>query len=88
MYINFIVTPRDISAYMKRHNVVGSSAGYVERICDSYDSVDLKNVPIFTLSVLEIMVICLDQEVFSECSQIHGFIQVWGDRGHCFQSHG
>ena len=45
--INFIVTLRDISAYMKRNNVLGSSAGYVERICDSYDSVDVKNVPIF-----------------------------------------
>ena len=40
---------RDISFYMKRHNVVGTSKGYVERICDSYASVDVKNVSAFIL---------------------------------------
>ena len=35
---------RDISSYMKKHNVVGSSTGYVERVCTSYSSVDLKMV--------------------------------------------
>ena len=35
---------RDISAYMKRHNVVGKSTGYVERVCDAYSSVDIFNV--------------------------------------------
>ena len=37
---------RDISAFMKRNNVVGSSAGFVERICESYSHVDISNVSI------------------------------------------
>ena len=35
---------RDISAYMKRHNVVGSSVGYVERVCESYHHVEVIQV--------------------------------------------
>ena len=35
---------RDISAFMKRNNTVGISSGYVERVCDSYSTVDVKNV--------------------------------------------
>ena len=37
---------RDISAYMKRHNIVGKSTGYVERICESYSHVNIINVSI------------------------------------------
>ena len=46
---------RDISAFMKRRNIVGSSVGYVERICDSYGSVDIKNIRKYFLSVLKFM---------------------------------
>ena len=37
-------TFRDVASYMKKRNVVGSSAGFVERVCDSFDSVDVQNV--------------------------------------------
>ena len=42
-----LVSKRDNSFYIKGHNVVGTSKGYVERICDSYASVDVKNVSAF-----------------------------------------
>ena len=46
---------RDISAYMKRHNVVGSSVGYVERVCESYHHVEIIQIRKYFLSVLKFM---------------------------------
>ena len=46
---------RDISAFMKRRNIIGSSAGYVERVCESYSHVDIYQIRKYFLSVLKFM---------------------------------
>ena len=46
---------------MKRRNVVGSSVGYVERVCDSYSNVDIKQVSVHLLIVPGI---CLEKKAY------------------------
>ena len=44
---------RDISKFMKEHNVLGSSRGYIQRIVDSYSSVTVEKVQKYFLSTLK-----------------------------------
>ena len=56
---------RDISAYLKRHNIVGKSTGFVERICESYNHVDITNVSMMLLLIkIKILLkICIAQSM-------------------------
>ena len=65
---------------MKRNNVVGSSTGYVERICESYSHVELLNVSIgkidqncknsniFETLVYLVNLFLTDKKIFPECA--------------------
>ena len=56
---------RDISAYLKRHNIVGKSTGFVERICESYNHVDITNVSMMLLLIRSMILlkICIAQSM-------------------------
>ena len=44
---------RDISRFMKEHNVLGSSRGYIDRIVESYTTVTPEKVQKYFLSTLK-----------------------------------
>ena len=44
---------RDISKYMKEHNILGTGKGYIQRIIDSYSAVTVTKVQKYFLSTLK-----------------------------------
>ena len=53
---------RDISAFMKTHNVIGSSKGYVDRVVTSYTSVTPDKVRKYFLSSYKFLNLYLEGE--------------------------
>ena len=53
---------RDVSKYMKEHNILGSSKGYIQRVVDSYSAVTLDKVRKYFLSTLKFCHLYLEGE--------------------------
>ena len=60
---------RDVSFYMKTHNIVGSSRGYVERVVSSYSTVTLDKVRKYFLSSAKFVQLYLDGETGNTVNQ-------------------
>ena len=44
---------RDVSRYMKQHNILGSSRGYIERVVQSFQAVKVTSVQKYFLNTLK-----------------------------------
>ena len=65
---------------MNRRNVIGSSKGFVERVCESYDSVEVINVRTkLKKRPIDQNVVFLDQKIFSQLPKVHESVQEWGN---------
>ena len=53
---------RDISRFMKEHNVLGSSRGYIDRIVESYTTVTPEKVQKYFLSTLKFCQLYMEGE--------------------------
>ena len=68
-YIFRFLSFRDVSSYMKTHNIVGSSKGYVERVVSSYSTVTLEKVRKYFLSSEKFVQLYLDGETGNTVNQ-------------------
>ena len=53
---------RDVSRYMKEHNILGSSRGYLERVVASYEAVKVHMVRKYFLSTLKFAKLYMERE--------------------------